>query len=255
MTAFLSVNVDHVATLRQARQAAEPDPVTAALAAERAGATGITVHLRQDRRHIQDRDVERLRERIGGKLNLEMASRREMLDLAVQFKPDQVTLVPETASEITTEGGLNISVQGPEVRRAALELAQAGIAVSIFLDPNPGEMGNLLELVAEAEGAITGCELNTDRYSRATGSEAATQELEHIRSAARQGCEALRMYAGHGLTLDNVYDVADTTEIEELNIGHSIVARAVQVGMEAAVGEMLAAVRTEPAAESSGPSG
>ncbi|MDX1501662.1 MAG: pyridoxine 5'-phosphate synthase [Thermoanaerobaculia bacterium] len=238
----LSVNVDHVATLRQARGAGYPDPVEAALVAEAAGAAGVTVHLRGDRRHIQDEDVARLRRRISGKLNLEMAVTGEMLAIAREIAPDQVTLVPERAEEVTTEGGLDLTAVTDEVADAAAVLNAAGISVSLFLDPDPEQIERLRPTEGSGITAVGGFEINTDRYTRAAGGEAAA-ELEKIGRVARLGSErGLAVYAGHGLTTDNVGPVAALPEIEELNIGHFIVARAVIVGMTTAVQEMLEAI-------------
>ncbi|MDH3403148.1 MAG: pyridoxine 5'-phosphate synthase [Acidobacteriota bacterium] len=238
MTPLLSVNVDHVATLRQARGVDYPDPVAAAVVAEDAGAGGITVHLRSDRRHIQDGDVERLRREVRGKLNLEMAATAEMLGLALELAPDQVTLVPERPDEVTTEGGLDLAAQKAVIAAAAERLAAAGIAVSLFLDPHPEQIEALGTL---GSGAIAGFEINTDRYTRAT--DRAGEELAAIAAAARQGAGlGFAVYAGHGLTTANVGPVAARPEIEELNIGHWLVSRAVLVGLHTAVQEMLAAM-------------
>src|SRR5688572_30629615 len=176
----LSVNIDHVATLRQVRGVGYPDPVDVAVIAESAGATGITAHLRMDRRHVQEHDLERLRERVRGKLNLEMATDREMVAIALRVKPHQVTLVPERAGEVTTEGGLDLQGEGLErARRAAIELGGAGIAVSLFLDPDPEQ----IELLASLdEGVIPGFEINTDAYTRATAQ--TRRELDQVRTAA-----------------------------------------------------------------------
>jgi len=237
----LSVNVDHVATLRQARRVAYPDPVEAARAAEGAGASGITVHLRGDRRHVQDDDVERLRETVRGKLNLEMAASDEMVEIAVRLRPQQVTLVPERPEEVTTEGGLALEHPLGAVRAAADRLAAAGIAVSLFVDPEPAVVRRCAEL---PRSLVAGFEINTDAYTRAGADADRQRELERVAAAARLGRElGLRVYAGHGLTVGNVGPVARLEPIEELNIGHSIVARAVLVGMSAAVREMLAAMR------------
>ena len=236
----LSVNVDHIATLRQARGVDYPDPVEAAGLAEDAGASGITVHLRGDRRHIQRDDVSRLRGSIRGKLNLEMAATDEMLAVALEVQPEQVTLVPERPEEVTTEGGLDLTRQIAEVNRVATRLVAADVRVSLFLDPD------LLQLEALSEmspGVVSGFEINTDAYTRATSS--ADTQLQLIRQAARAGAErSLAVYAGHGLTTANVGPVAATPQIEELNIGHAIVSRAALVGMEAAVREMLVAMRS-----------
>ncbi len=241
MNAKLSVNVDHVATLRQARGAPYPDPVAAAALAEAAGASGITVHLRGDRRHIQDADVAALRRSVAGKLNLEVAVNEEMLAIALQIGPDQVSLVPERPEEVTTEGGLDLAAAGGPAAEAARRLAGAGIAVSVFLDPDPRQV-ELLAGLAAGGAPVRGFEINTDRYTRAPGP-AREAELVKIAAAAALGAgRGLEVYAGHGLTTDNVGPVAALPEVEELNIGHSIVSRAVLVGMEAAVREMLAAI-------------
>jgi pyridoxine 5-phosphate synthase len=238
--ARLSVNVDHVATLRQARRTPYPDPVEAARIAEAAGASGITVHLRMDRRHIQDSDVERLRESVRGKLNLEMSSAEEMLKVALRVKPDQVTLVPERPEEVTTEGGLNLILYGRRVAEVADRLATAGIAVSLFVDPDPGQLQALVRL---SDSGVTGFEINTDAYTRAAEPAALEGELRQIVEVVEQGRSAgLHAYAGHGLRTDNVGPIAAIPGMEELNIGHFIIARAVMVGMEAAVKEMLAAM-------------
>jgi pyridoxine 5-phosphate synthase len=249
----LSVNVDHVATLRQARRAAYPDPVEAARLAEEAGASGITAHLRADRRHIQDDDVERLRAIVRGKLNLEMSSAVEMLAIAGAVRPDQVTLVPERPQEVTTEGGLDLTHQRGAVEMAAGRLAQAGIAVSAFVDPDEGQIELLARLAgggaARRPGSpplIAGIELNTDAYTRATLSgapELIERELGKVRAAAaRAVASGFRLYAGHGLTVANVGPIAAIPGMEELNIGHALIARAVMIGMPAAVREMLGAM-------------
>jgi len=237
----LAVNVDHVATLRQARGTPYPDPVEAARLAEAAGAHGITVHLRGDRRHIQEEDVARLRARVAGKLNVEMAATDEMVEIALRHRPDQVSLVPERPEEVTTEGGLDLTRHRGRVEEAARRLAGAGIAVSLFLDPDPRQVEIAAALPRELVG---GFEINTDAYTRAAtpgGDEGA--ELEKVRRAAREGAAAgLHVYARHGLTTANVGPVAATHEIEELNIGHALVSRAVLVGMTEAVREMLRAM-------------
>jgi len=234
----LSVNVDHVATLRQARRVGYPDPVEAARVALGAGASGITAHLRVDRRHVQDGDLARLRAAVPAKLNLEMSTADEMVGIALAVGPDQVTLVPERPEEVTTEGGLDLATQGERVAAVAHRLAAAGIAVSVFLDPDPRQVEALVALGAP----IPGFEINTDAYTRAAGDDSAEQ-LRLIHDAAARGREhSLRLYAGHGLTAANVGPVAAVPGMEELNIGHSIVSRAVLVGMAAAVEEMLAAI-------------
>ncbi len=240
----LSVNVDHVATLRQARGVAYPDPVEAARIAEEAGAHGITVHLRGDRRHIQEEDVARLRASIAGKLNLEMAATDEMVAIALAHRPDQVSLVPERPDELTTEGGLDLSRHRDRVEAAARRLAGAGIAVSLFLDPEARQIEAAAGLPRDLVG---GFEINTDAYTKvargATEASAVEAELAKVRTAARLGGEAgLHVYAGHGLTAANVGPIAEIPEIEELNIGHALVARAVLVGLAEAVREMLRAM-------------
>lgn len=238
--ARLSVNVDHVATLRQARKTKYPDPVEAARIAEEAGASGITVHLRVDRRHIQDSDVERLRASIRGKLNLEMSSAEDMVRVAQRIKPDQVTLVPERPEEVTTEGGLNLLLYGRRIADVAERLAADGMAVSLFIDPDPLQLQALSRLAGHG---VTGFEVNTDAYSRAGEPATLETELRQILDMLEQGKAAgFHAYAGHGLRTDNVGPIAALPGMEELNIGHFIVARAVIVGMEAAVREMLAAM-------------
>ncbi|HEX4964973.1 MAG TPA: pyridoxine 5'-phosphate synthase [Thermoanaerobaculia bacterium] len=238
--ARLSVNVDHVATLRQARKTRYPDLVEAARIAEAAGASGITVHLRVDRRHVQDADVERLRASVQGKLNLEMSSSEDMVKVALRVKPQQVTLVPERPEEVTTEGGLNLLLYGRRITDVADRLSAAGIAVSLFIDPDLGQVQALGNLKGHG---VTGFEVNTDAYTRATETEALAAELRQIAGAVEQGrALGLRAYAGHGLRTDNVGPVAAIPGMEELNIGHAIVARAVIVGIETAVREMLAAI-------------
>lgn len=236
----LSVNVDHVATLREARGTDYPDPAEAAKLAEQSGATGITVHLRGDRRHIQDQDVVRLRGVVRGKLNLEMATTEEMVEIALRLRPDQVTLVPERPEEITTEGGLDLLSAGDRALVVARVLSAEGISVSVFVDPQEAQVDWLTDLGA---GAIHGFEINTDRYCRADGAEERQSELAALRrTAAAAETAGLRVYAGHALTTLNVGPVAAIPQIEELNIGHYLVSRAVLVGMETAVREMLAAM-------------
>lgn len=242
----LSVNVDHVATLRQARGTTYPDPLAAALVAEEAGATGITVHLRGDRRHIQDRDVAEIREAIRGKLNLEMATTEEMVEIALELEPNQVTLVPERPEEITTEGGLDLLSVGERALVVAERLAAEGIEMSVFVDPEQEQVG---WLAANGTTAIRGFELNTDRYARSTQAAARQHELAAIQEAAEAGESAgLHVYAGHALTTDNVGPIATIRQVEELNIGHFLIGRAVVVGMAAAVQEMLQAMHAPAAA-------
>jgi len=237
----LSVNVDHVATLRQARGTSYPDPLEAALVALAAGATGITVHLRSDRRHIQERDVTEIRQQVQGKLNLEMATTDEMVEIAMQVRPDQVTLVPERPEEVTTEGGLDLVSVGDRALLAAERLSSAGIEISAFIDPEEAQVG---WLAANGTSSIHGFEINTDRYARATQPADRQTELAAIRQAARAGESAgLHVYAGHALTTENVGPVAAISQIEELNIGHFLIGRAVVVGMTSAVREMLDAMQ------------
>ncbi len=232
----LYINVDHIATIREARHGLEPDPVSAALDCEAAGADGITAHLREDRRHIQDADVERLARTIRTVLNLEMACVDEMLGVAERLRPYQVTLVPERREELTTEGGLDVrrDHQG-SLAQAVERLHAASVHVSLFIDPDAEAVKRSRELGADA------VELHTGRYAGAPDD---PSTIAAIRRAAAQGADlGLYVHAGHGLTLRNVGRVAAVPEIEELNIGHSIVSRAVFVGIEAAVREMLAAMR------------
>jgi pyridoxine 5-phosphate synthase len=234
---LLGVNIDHVATLREARRVAYPDPVEAARFAERGGADGITVHLREDRRHINDRDVERLRHAVSSKLNLEMAATAEMRAKALAIRPDDACIVPERREELTTEGGLDAGSQREALRVLVAALQEAGIRVSLFVDPDPHQ------IEAAAESGATAVELHTGTYAEARDPYRLESELSRLRSAARLAAAAgLQVNAGHGLRLDNVKPVAAIPEIVELNIGHSIVARAVLVGMESAVREMRAAL-------------
>jgi pyridoxine 5-phosphate synthase len=235
----LSVNVDHIATLRQARRLGYPDPVEAAGIAEAAGATGITIHLRSDRRHIQDRDLDRLRASVRGKLNLEMAATDEMIAIACAAKPHQVTLVPESPEELTTEGGLDVAGQLPRLLAGSERLRTAGIEVSLFVDPDPR---GIEALAPFSGGLVSGIELNTDAYTRASGGFAASRRAEIARSADMGAAHGFRIYAGHGLTAANVGSIASIRRIEELNIGHSLVSRAVMIGLDGAVREMLAAM-------------
>lgn len=230
----LGVNIDHVATVRQARNTYEPDPVWAATLAELGGADGITVHLREDRRHIQDRDVRLLRETAHIKLNLELACEPGVLKFACDVKPDQATLVPERREEITTEGGLNVVAQREQITAAVRQLQDAGIIVSLFIDPMLEQVQAAAETKAEAIELHTGC------YALAAGAQQSA-ELNRLIDAGRRACErGLILNAGHGLNYQNVQPVAAIREMDELNIGHSIVARAVMVGMKAAVAEMKA---------------
>jgi pyridoxine 5-phosphate synthase len=238
MAARLGVNIDHVATVRQARRASEPDPVHAAVLAELGGADGITVHLRQDRRHIQDRDVEMLRQVVKTRLNVEMAATQEMLRLALTVKPEQVTLVPERREELTTEGGLDVVLNSVQLRPVVKTLAEAGIDVSLFVDPDFEQVKEAHKIDARA------VEINTAAYSDARDTRSRESALRRVLDAARLGRKlSLNVHAGHGLTYQNVGAVAALSEISELNIGHNIVARAMLVGMERAVREMVQAMR------------
>ncbi len=229
----LCVNVDHVATIRQARGTNEPDPVAAALIAERAGAVGITIHLREDRRHIQDRDLSLIRQVVRGKLNLEMAPVEEMRGIALDTRPDQVTLVPERREEITTEGGLDVSGQMDRLAAIIDPVRAAKILVSLFIDPESHQIEAAHRLGADY------IELNTAAYSEARNSEAVGREISALKKAADQAhALGLGVHAGHGLTFLNVEPIASLPHREELNIGHSIVSHAVFTGFEAAVGEM-----------------
>jgi len=230
----LGVNIDHVATIRQARHAREPEPATAAALAELAGAEGITVHLRGDRRHIQDRDLKVLREVVSTRLNVEMAVTDEMVAVAAEVKPDQVTLVPEHPEEVTTTGGLDVIQHQVAIAGVVGRLQEEGIAVSLFIDAMPEQVAR-----AQQTGA-TAIEINTGSYADASPDRRAAA-LARIRQAARQAHEdGLEVLGGHGLTYVNVKPVAAIREIVELNIGHSLVSRAVLVGMERAVREMVA---------------
>lgn len=236
----LSVNVDHVATLRQARGTTYPSPVEAARLAEASGAAGITVHLRGDRRHIQDQDLNDLRQTVRGKLNLEIAAEDEMLAIAIEQRTDQVTLVPERPGEITTEGGLDLIANRKRLSESARRLADSGILVSLFVDPNRRQLESLADWDL---ASITGFEINTDHYTRAR-SDGREAELDRFNAAAEAGVEmGLKVYAGHGLTTSNVGPVAAHPAVEELNIGHWLISRATLVGISTAVEEMLAAMR------------
>lgn len=239
----LGVNIDHVATLRQNRGTRYPDPVDAALRAESAGAHQITVHLREDRRHIQDRDLAILREIVQTKLNLEMAATESMVRIARKVKPEQVTLVPERRLELTTEGGLNVSGQGARMSRVVKQLKRSEIFVCMFIEPDRAQIH------ASADAGAFGVEFHTGRYANATGRRDSMRELDRIIVAA---CEAkaagLRVFAGHGLHYQNTRPIADIPEVEELNIGHSIISRAIFVGIRRAVAEMLALLLRYPPA-------
>lgn len=232
----LGVNIDHIATIRQARRTVEPDPVAAAVLAELAGADGITVHLREDRRHILDRDLRLLRQTVRTHLNLEMAATSQMLAIALEIKPDYVTLVPENRQEITTEGGLDITGQLQRLTEVVDQLQGAGIPVSLFIDPDPAQ------IEASAKVGAKFIELHTGQYAEAKD-EAQSQALEILGQGCAQALDqGLRVNAGHGLTYWNVYPVVCIEGIEELNIGHTIISRAVLVGLERAVREMKQAI-------------
>jgi pyridoxine 5-phosphate synthase len=233
----LGVNIDHIATIRQARRAKEPDPVHAAILAELGGADGITVHLRSDRRHIQDRDVEILRQVVKTRLNVELAATQEMVRIALTIKPDQVTLVPERREEITTEGGLDAILNSTQLKPIVKMLQEGGIHVSLFVDADLEQVREAQKLGAEA------VEINTAAYADAANDRARTLALRAVTEAARLGRKLnLQVHAGHGLNYVNVGAVAAVEEMIELNIGHSIVARAALVGMERAVREMKGAM-------------
>jgi pyridoxine 5-phosphate synthase len=233
----LGVNVDHVATVRQARRAKEPDPVAAAVLATLGGADGITVHLREDRRHIQDRDVLALRETVTTRLNLEMATAEEILSIALQVKPDEATLVPEKRQELTTEGGLDVLAGESSVRSTIDRLKTGGIHVSLFIDPD------LKQIDASKRFGADAIEFQTASYSEAVGATAVARELEKLQVAtAHAKSLGLHVHMGHGLNYWNVQPIVRIPGVEELNIGHSIVSRAVLVGMERAVREMKAAM-------------
>jgi pyridoxine 5-phosphate synthase len=242
MTAKLNVNIDHVATIREARKTIEPSIITAAVICEQAGAHGITVHLRQDRRHIQDRDIELLREVVTTYLNVEMAATKEMLEIALATKPDAVSLVPESPDEVTTEGGLDVISNFENVRNAVEKLKETGIFVSLFIDPD-------LEQIEAAKGVgAQQVELCTAEYADMTLSARAAQkaraEVERIKQAAQRAKSlGLIAAAGHGLTYRNIGALAAIAEITEFNIGHNIISRSVFVGLNQAVREMIEAIR------------
>ena len=249
MTAKLNVNIDHVATIREARKTIEPSIITAAVICEQAGAHGITVHLRGDRRHIQDRDIELLREVVTTYLNVEMAATEEMLAIALKTKPDAISLVPESPNEITTEGGLNVIGNFEAVKKATAGLKNAGIFVSHFIDPD------LEQIEASAGTGAQQVELCTAEYAELTlssraahgeGAEKAKAEIERIRAAAGHAKSlGLIVAAGHGLTYRNIGALAAIPDITEFNIGHNIISRAVFTGLYRAVEEMIEAIRTK----------
>jgi len=234
----LAINVDHVATIRQARGTIEPDPVTAASICELAGASGIVVHLREDRRHIQDRDVMLLRQTVKTRLNLEMGASREIIDFALKLKPDMVTLVPEKRQELTTEGGLNVSGQKKKLAQTVKSMAARGIPVSIFIDPDPAQ------IKAASDIGATFVEIHTGRYCDAATELARDQEFQQVAAAVEEACRiGLRVNAGHGLNYRNTAPIAALEGIDELSIGHAIISRAVFTGLDQAVREMLAIIR------------
>ncbi len=247
-TLHLGVNVDHVATLRQARYAtmpdsknAEPDPVAAASLCERAGASGIVAHLRADRRHMQDRDLERLRANIMTKLNLEMGNTPEILDFALRLQPDEVCLVPEKREEITTEGGLDLVRQGRDLAGTIKRLQAVGVRVSLFIDPAPEQVDAAAKLKAEM------IELHTGALANAYTEKVEREELERLQEAAVRAANfGLQVNAGHGINYRNIALVHQIPNLAELNIGHSIMARALVVGIEPAVREMLALMQDYP---------
>ncbi len=234
----LGLNIDHIATIREARKAREPEPVTAALIAELAGAEGITVHLRGDRRHIQDRDVELLRRVIATKLNVEMAATREMVEIACRIKPDQVTLVPERPEEVTTTGGLDVVQQGDAVAEAVTRCRAAGVRVSIFVDALTEQVD-----ASKAAGADA-IEINTGPYADAPDARKPAQLARIALAADRAAERGLEVLAGHGLNYVNVTPIVRLPPVVELNIGHAVIARAVLVGLDRAVREMVELLKT-----------
>jgi pyridoxine 5-phosphate synthase len=231
----LAINVDHVATVRQARGINEPDPVLAAGICELAGAEGIVVHLREDRRHIQDRDVLLLRQTVKTKLNLEMGAAPEIIDFALKLHPDMVTLVPEKRKELTTEGGLNVTGQKKKIKEVVSRMNEAAIPVSLFIDPDSRQIS------AAADVGATFVEIHTGRYTDAANESERDREFDLIAAAAEEAYEAgLRVNAGHGLNYVNTARIATLAQIEELSIGHAVITRALFVGLDQAVREMLA---------------
>jgi pyridoxine 5-phosphate synthase len=236
-TIRLGVNIDHVATLREARKTTEPDPVTAAMAAEHGGADQITFHLREDRRHIQNRDARLITELAQTRVNMEMAATTEMQEIALALRPDSVTLVPEKREEITTEGGLDLLRIGAAARPIVKALREGGITVAAFLNPD------LAQIKEAAKLGFDAVEIHTGEYANA-GKTEVERTLRAIRDAAAQTAKhGLKVHAGHGLTYHNVRPIVEIREIEELNIGHSIISRAMFVGIEQAVREMAALLR------------
>ena len=233
----LSINVDHVATVRQVRRDVEPDPVHAAVLCELAGADGITIHLREDRRHISDRDVRLLRETVKSRLNLEMAGTDEMVGIACDTKPEQATLVPEKRQELTTEGGLDVLANQAGVAEAIGALNQHGIFSSIFIEADPAQ------IAAAAECGARAIELHTGRFAEPLDPDARAAELEHLRAGAEAAHRhGLAVHAGHGLTYQNIAPIARLPHLSEVSIGHNIIARAIMVGLDTAVREMRALI-------------
>ena len=236
--ARLSVNVDHVATLREARKTFEPDPVAAAMIAELAGVHGITVHLRDDRRHIQPRDLRLLRLAVKTRLNLEMACTEKMVEVALEVRPDQVTLVPEREEEISTEGGLDVMARADEVSKTVSKLQSKRISVSLFVDPDIDQIN------AAAKSGADIIEIHTGVYAEAKTEDKKEKEFEKIRDGALAGEKlGLEVHAGHGLTYQNVCRIAEISQIKEFSIGHSILAKAILVGMDRAVRDMIELIR------------
>ena len=235
--ASLGVNIDHIANVREARRTVEPDPVPMALLAELGGADGITVHLREDRRHIQDRDVTLLRQTVRSRLNLEMAATAEMVAIALEIKPDMVTLVPERREEVTTEGGLDVAGQRSQLSAVVEQLQSNGIPVSLFVDPDAEQ------LQACRDSGARWVELHTGTYAEAAWTERPQELARIIEGCATARSLGLRVNAGHGLTYQNVEPIAAIEGMEELNIGHTIVARALVVGLEQAVRDMKALIQ------------
>ncbi len=237
----LGVNIDHIATLRQARGGQEPDPVWAAAVAELGGADGITIHLREDRRHIQDRDLRLLRQTVQVRLNLELAADPAILALALELRPEQVTLVPERREELTTEGGLDLVSQRPRITEAVHRCRDAGLEIALFLDPEPAQIDAALHLRVDA------IELHTGRYANSREGQPQHTELHALQVAAQTIVTAgVELHAGHGLNYRNVPPVARLERMAELNIGHSIISRALFVGLEKAVREMKNCINDRP---------
>lgn len=238
----LAINVDHVATLRQARGISEPDPIQAAAICELAGASGIVVHLREDRRHIQDRDVKILRDTVKTKLNLEMGATEEIIGIALELKPDMVTLVPEKRQELTTEGGLDVAGQKEHLTGVIARMTEAEIPVSLFIDPVSEQ------ITASREAGATFVEIHTGKYSDALGEEEEDLEFQHIAKSVEEAHAAgLRVNGGHGLNYRNTARIAALPEIEELSIGHAVMAQAILAGLDQAVRDMLEVIRLSSA--------